>query len=156
MIIDRDRQAALSRIDNLLSSVNDLEVSVQMIMKAIQESFPHYRWVGVYRLEDGELRLGPYVGSATEHTRIKIGVGVCGMAVKEDRNQVIDDVLELDNYLACSPDTRSEIVVLIRNERGEVIGQIDADGNKVGDFDDSDEAFLMEVASRIAAMLVRC
>jgi L-methionine (R)-S-oxide reductase len=108
-----------------------------------------YNWCGVYRLEEETLVLDEYVGATTDHTRIKVGVGVCGTAVAEDRNQVIDDVRELSNYLACSLQTRSEIVVLIR--RGEeVLGQIDIDGHEVRAFDRSDEEFLERVAAVLA------
>lgn len=102
---------------------------------------PTYDWSGIYRLEGDTLVLDAYVGADTDHTRIAVGVGVCGTAVAENRNQVIDDVRNLDNYLACSLQTRSEIVVLIR--RGEtVLGQIDIDGHQVGAFGPDDEAML--------------
>lgn len=102
---------------------------------------PTYDWSGIYRLEGDTLVLDAYVGADTDHTRIPVGVGVCGTAVAENRNQVIDDVRNLDNYLACSLQTRSEIVVLIR--RGEtVLGQIDIDGHQVGAFGPDDEAML--------------
>ena len=110
---------------------------------------PGYNWSGIYRLEGDELILDEYVGAATDHTRIKVGVGVCGTAVAEDRNQVIEDVRELENYLACSLQTRSEIVVLIR--KGDIVlGQIDVDGHEVGAFDKSDEIFLERIAHLLA------
>jgi len=110
---------------------------------------PNYNWSGIYRLEGDTLVLDEYVGAETDHTRIKVGVGVCGTAVAEDRNQVIEDVRNLDNYLACSLQTRSEIVVLIRDGE-KILGQIDIDGHKVGAFDSSDEAFLERVAEVLA------
>lgn len=110
---------------------------------------PDYSWCGIYRLEGETLHLDAYVGGATDHTRIPVGRGVCGAAVAEDRNQIVEDVRQLDNYLACSLETRSEIVVLIRGN-GKVLGQIDIDGHKLGAFDSSDEAFLMSVAALIA------
>lgn len=110
---------------------------------------PGYNWSGVYRLEGDTLVLDEYVGAETDHTRIKVGVGVCGTAVSENANQVVEDVRSLSNYLACSLQTRSEIVVLVR--RGDVIlGQIDIDGHEVGAFDQSDEAFLERVAGVLA------
>lgn len=110
---------------------------------------PGYNWSGVYRLEGDTLVLDEYVGAETDHTRIKVGVGVCGTAVSENANQVVEDVRSLSNYLACSLQTRSEIVVLVR--RGDVIlGQIDIDGHEVGAFDKSDEAFLERVAGVLA------
>lgn len=108
-----------------------------------------YNWSGIYRLEGDTLVLDEYVGAETDHTHIPVGRGVCGTAVAEDKNQVIDDVRELTNYLACSTQTRSEIVVLIRRD-GQVLGQIDIDGHSVGAFDKSDEEFLERVADQIA------
>lgn len=108
-----------------------------------------YDWCGVYRLEGSELVLDEYVGAATDHMRIPVGRGVCGTAVAEDKNQVIDDVRELTNYLSCSLETRSEIVVLIRGKEG-VLGQIDIDGHRVGSFGKFDEEFLERVAELIA------
>ena len=113
------------------------------------DQLPDYNWSGVYRLEGDTLVLDTYVGAPTDHTHIPVGRGVCGTAVAEDRNQVIEDVRTLDNYLACSTQTRSEIVVLIR--RGdEILGQIDIDGHRVGAFDASDEALLESLAAHLA------
>ncbi len=113
------------------------------------DQLPDYNWSGVYRLEGDTLVLDAYVGAPTDHTHIPVGRGVCGTAVAEDRNQVIGDVRTLDNYLACSTQTRSEIVVLIR--RGdEILGQIDIDGHRVGAFDASDEALLESLAAHLA------
>jgi GAF domain-containing protein len=112
-------------------------------------TLPTYDWSGIYRLEGDVLHLDAYVGEATDHTEIAVGVGVCGTAVKEGKSQVIEDVRELSNYLSCSMKTRSEIVVLIR--LGEVVlGQIDIDGHEVGAFDAQDEQFLQELGLILA------
>ena len=108
-----------------------------------------YNWSGIYRLEADMLVLDAYVGAETDHTHIPVGRGVCGTALAEDANQVIDDVRELSNYLACSLQTRSEIVVLIR-KGSEVLGQIDIDGHTVGAFDTSDESLLTSLAEVLA------
>lgn len=110
---------------------------------------PGYDWCGIYRLEAGELVLDEFEGAPTEHTRIAVGSGVCGTAVKEGRNQVVEDVRKLENYLACSVATRSEIVVLIR-QNGNVLGQIDIDGHSVGTFEKSDEWLLDRLAEMLA------
>jgi GAF domain-containing protein len=111
---------------------------------------PRYDWVGVYALHGNELLLDEFVGEATEHTRIPVGKGVCGTAVSENRNVVVEDVRDLENYLSCNIDTRSEIVVLIRNQDGRVLGQIDADGHEVGAFGPQDEQALGEIAEFLA------
>jgi GAF domain-containing protein len=108
-----------------------------------------FDWCGVYRLEEGGLVLDVYVGAPTEHVAIPVGVGVCGTAVAEGRNQIVPDVRDLDNYLACSLETRSEIVVLIRSG-GSVLGQIDVDSHQVGRFGPEEERFLGSLATVLA------
>ncbi len=115
------------------------------------DTLPEYHWSGIYRLEGDTLVLDAYVGAATDHTHIPVGRGVCGTAVAERSNQVIADVRDLDNYLACSLQTRSEIVVLIYAEDGTILGQIDIDGHTVSAFDASDESMLEELARELAA-----
>jgi L-methionine (R)-S-oxide reductase len=108
-----------------------------------------YNWCGIYRLEDQELVLDEFVGTPTEHTHIPVGRGVCGTAVAENKNQIVGDVTQLDNYLACSTATKSEIVVLIRKD-GQILGQIDIDGHDANGFDTSDEELLSAVADGLA------
>ncbi|MCW5936943.1 MAG: GAF domain-containing protein [Fimbriimonadaceae bacterium] len=109
-----------------------------------------YDWSGVYRMDGGRLVLDAYCGADTEHTEIEVGVGVCGTAVAEDQDQVVEDVRALTNYLSCSTHTRSEIVVLIRDGDGAVLGQIDIDGHTVGQFGEEDRAFLQVLGSLLA------
>lgn len=120
----------------------------RLAMEKLAE-LPGYHWSGIYRLEGDTLVLDEYVGAETDHTHIPVGRGVCGTAVAENKNQVVADVNALDNYLACSLTTKSEIVVLIRDgER--ILGQIDIDGHEVGAFGDADEQFLESLAALLA------
>lgn len=135
------------------------EEALRAVVEHLAATHATWGWVGVYLLAGDTLILGPYVGPATEHTRIPVGRGVCGTAVAEQRNVVVDDVRELDNYLACSVGTRSEIVVLIR-DGGEVVGQFDVDSDDVAAFGPADEALLERLAHlagprcrRLAAVL---
>jgi GAF domain-containing protein len=140
-----------SEADCVIAKIQEAPSGVLLRRQAIVAlgKLPGYNWCGVYRLEGETLVLDEFVGAATDHVRIAVGVGVCGTAVAEGRNQVIEDVRELSNYLSCSLQTRSEIVVLIR--RGdEILGQIDIDGHDVGAFDESDETFLEQVAEILA------
>lgn len=108
-----------------------------------------FDWSGVYRLEGDTLVLDEYVGAPTDHTRIPVGKGVCGTAIAQDKDQIVDDVRGLENYLACSLETRSEAVVLIRGE-DRVLGQIDVDGHKVGRFGFDETVMLRSMAALIA------
>jgi len=121
------------------------------VVRLLHESHPLWDWTGIYLFVDGTLVIGPFAGSETEpeHSRIEIGEGVCGTAVAEDRNQIVEDVRDLDNYLACSLSTRSELVVLIR-EGGEIVGQFDIDSDERGAFTIEDASLLDELAELIA------
>ena len=126
---------------------------LELAMRIINQRHPTFEWVGIYVLRGEMLELGPYVGKPTDHTEIPVGVGVCGTAVAERADQVVDDVRKLNNYIACSPTVRSEIVVLIwddEHDESEIIGQIDADCDEVGAFGADEEAFLHQVAALIA------
>lgn len=120
---------------------------IRLAVREIEAADERYDWVGVYLLEDEELVLHSYVGAPTEHERIRVGVGVCGTAVAEERDLLVEDVREIDNYLSCSPDTRSEAVVLIREPgSGAIVGQLDLDSDRVGGFDEEDRRELRVVA----------
>lgn len=140
------------RADALIAALEDSSdagVALRQRAMAVLDALPGYDWSGIYRLEGDTLVLDAYVGASTDHTQIPVGRGVCGTAVAQNANQVVSDVRELTNYLSCSAQTRSEIVVLIRaGER--ILGQIDVDGHQVGQFDATDEAFLERVADVLA------
>lgn len=143
------RQLAL--LDDLLAEHPEPGPALQAAMSFLAENRDDYHWVGIYRLEGEELVLGPYVGPETDHVRIPVGRGVCGTAVLENKNQVVDDVRELTNYLACNLETRSEIVVLVRDPKSQaILGQIDVDGTKVKAFGKSEENFLEAAAALLA------
>jgi GAF domain-containing protein len=124
-------------------------------VRRIKTSDTRFDWVGVYLLngEKSELWLHNYVGAPTEHAKIAVGQGVCGTAVAEKANQNVPDVTKLSNYLACSADTRSEMVVLIR-AGDDIFGQIDLDSSKTAAFTKEDETALQSVADKLAEQLV--
>jgi GAF domain-containing protein len=138
----------LTEAEGLLASdAPDGEVLGEVV-RLVHEAHPSWDWSGIYLLKGGVLVLGPSTAPA-DHDRIEVGEGVCGTAVAEDSNQVIEDVREVGNYLACSIHTRSEIVVLIRHE-GNIVGQFDIDSDKVGAFTSEDEALLEGLAGVVA------
>lgn len=147
----------LAAIKALLVPTNGRDESLKAAMQYLHDHRSDYHWVGIYRLVGDELHLGPYVGPHTDHARIPIGRGVCGTAVAANANQIVGDVRALTNYLACNLETRSEIVVLIRdpdaNGKGRIVGQIDVDGTKVNQFDKAEEAFLDALGVLLAPLL---
>lgn len=143
-------QEVADRIVNALNSSTARGAALRGEAMELLADIPGYDWSGVYRLERDGLHLDEFVGAETEHTFIPVGRGVCGVAVAENKNQVIQDVRKIENYLACSSKTRSEIVVLFRAKQGNILGQIDIDGHEVGNFDESDETFLGRISDILA------
>jgi L-methionine (R)-S-oxide reductase len=140
---------ALLQIESIMSRLGGRQ-AINEVCRYLTSEFPHYPWVGVYRLAGGELVLEAWPGpEATKHTRIPVDRGICGQAAREGRTVIVDDVSAAPEYLACFLSTRSEIVVPIRYE-GRVTGEIDIDGNVVRAFDASDRDFLERVATRLA------
>src|SRR5918998_2901019 len=147
----RDRSELKAEVEALVASDAPDEEVLDEVVRLVHESHPSWDWSGIYLLVDGTLVVGPFAGSdePPEHSRIEVGDGVCGTAVAEDENQLVEDVRELDNYLACSLSTRSELVVLIR-EGGKIVGQFDIDSDERGAFTSEDEALLDKIAAMIS------
>lgn len=131
-------------------SVDDL---MSTMVGRLQERLEHYDWVGFYMIEkdrlgeDPVLVLGPYVGAVTQHTRIPLNQGICGAAVSSGRTVIVDDVNSDPRYLACSLETKSEIVVPVR-VKGETVGEIDIDSHTPAAFT-ADDRQLVEHCARL-------
>ena len=123
---------------------------MQAVVELLRAEVAHYNWVGIYLVQGDRLVLGAWDGpEATEHVSIDIGQGICGLAAREKRTVVVDDVHSQDEYLACFPETKSEIVVpLMRSD--ECVGEIDIDSDAPSAFSEDDSEFLEEIARMLA------
>jgi L-methionine (R)-S-oxide reductase len=121
-------------LDRLKGEGADLDTLLNQAVQLLHKSNDKFHWTGIYELfPDNTLRLGPFVGEATDHKSISVGQGVCGSAVADRSNKNIPDVTRESNYLACSSSTKSELVVLIR--KGErIYAQIDIDSHEYDAF----------------------
>ncbi len=128
----------------------DDAAALKRTVEVLSAAHPTWSWVGVYLLVGDKLILGPFVGPDTEHTEIPVGKGLCGLAVESGRNTVVGDVSVLDNYLACSPDTRSEMVVLIKDD-GDIVGEFDIDSDELDGFGPTDLDSLRPLADLAGA-----
>ena len=138
-------------IDKLLAAI---EEAPDIIKKTVEilETVPHYTWVGIYILEEDDLVLRYYIGRPTEHVKIKVGQGICGAAVLDEHTIIVPNVCEDDRYIACSQETKSEIVVPIWSS-GQIIGEIDIDSDLPDAFDDDDKRMLERVAMVLGDVL---
>jgi L-methionine (R)-S-oxide reductase len=114
-------------------SATSADELMTLICERLHERLLKYNWVGFYLLTedkrgDPELELGPFVGSMTPHTRIQLNQGICGAAASSGKTVVVDDVKKDPRYLACSIETKSEIVVPVF-VHGKVVGELDIDSH---------------------------
>jgi L-methionine (R)-S-oxide reductase len=105
----------------------------------------NFFWVGIYFVKENELVLGPFQGPVA-CTRIAKGKGVCGYAYAIGQTVLVKDVDLFPGHIACSSESKSEIVVPLFNKNKEVIGVLDIDSVKLSDFDDTDKYYLEKVA----------
>jgi GAF domain-containing protein len=149
-ILDSDRVIAALR--GSFAREEGREALLRTAAERIRASGPPYTSVYLYMLQGDELVLEAHSGRDTDHTRIPVGVGVCGTAVASGEDQNVPDVRAIDNYLACNAWTRSELVVLIR--RGSLIlGQIDIDSDVPGPFTAEEETSVKRVADALGILL---
>jgi GAF domain-containing protein len=146
-------ETILTQVRDFTAKAGSSEALQEFTVKLIAEGLPHYNWVGFYMLDPADpemLVLGPFHGAPTPHVRIPVTQGICGAAVAQEQTVVVDDVASDPRYLACSLETRSEIVVPIR-AGGKVVGEIDIDSHAQAAFGSEDRSFLEECAAVIGA-----
>jgi L-methionine (R)-S-oxide reductase len=145
-------QEIANSIRRLASATPDARPFMAEVVKLLQCERPHFHWVGIYLLQGQELVLGPYVGKPTPHTRIPLNQGICGAAASTGQTVIVDDVNSDPRYLACSLETRSEIVVPVASG-GHILGEIDIDSDAPAAFTAQDRELLEAVAEIIAGKL---
>ncbi|MBQ2783367.1 MAG: GAF domain-containing protein [Alistipes sp.] len=131
------------QIEAVVSGEKDTIANMANIATMIHSTFGFW-WTGFYRVIDNELVLGPFQGPVA-CTRIERGKGVCGTSWSEQRTIIVDDVDAFPGHIACSSESRSEIVVPIwRNEN--IIAVLDIDSSTLATFDSTDQEWLERIA----------
>ncbi len=149
---DVDQAGVLTAIRSAVAAAPNADSAMQQVVRLLKDAMPAYTWVGIYVLDGEELVLGPFLGKPSPHTRIPLGRGICGAAATEKATIVVDDVNADPRYLACSVETKSEIVVPIMQD-GEVLGEIDIDSDRPAAFGAADRALLEPIAALLAERL---
>jgi len=122
----------MPQIRELLHEERDAIAAMANVSAALHQTFD-WHWVGFYRVMGAELVLGPFQGPVA-CTRIAFGRGVCGTAWQEEKTLIVPDVAAFPGHIACSPETRSEIVVPIRDSDGRIAAVLDIDSTRPADF----------------------
>lgn len=134
----------VKQVESLIEGENNIMGQLANAAALLHETMGWW-WTGFYIVKDGELQLGPFQGPIACY-RIKRGRGVCGTAWQEDRTVVVPDVEQFPGHIACSSLSRSEIVVPLHDEDGNVIGVLDIDSKELATFDEVDARWLEEIA----------
>jgi L-methionine (R)-S-oxide reductase len=147
----RNFNLLIDKITAIVNSTSEKEEKLKSICTLLKNGIPHYNWVGFYIAEKSkpELILGPYVGDATEHTRIPFGKGICGQAAERKETFIVQDVSKETNYLSCSINVKSEIVVPIFKDN-KIVGELDIDSHITSPFTKEDKDFLESICETIS------
>jgi L-methionine (R)-S-oxide reductase len=132
MPVARRIEEVRDELTDLAQTLPTAQELMRTMVRLLHERMLKYNWVGFYMLEPGAqppmLALGAFEGAMTPHTRIPLHQGICGAAASSGQTIVVDDVSKDPRYLACSLDTKSEIVVPIF-AHGKVVGELDIDSH---------------------------
>jgi len=146
----------ISELNTLAAKATSSEALMKGIVMLLHEKLTRYNWVGFYMLEkEGNrdmLVLGPFRGTMTPHTRIPLNKGICGAAASTGKTVVVDDVNADSRYLACSLETKSEIVVPVF-VHGKVAGELDIDSHFLAAFGPEDRKLCEHAAAVLGKFL---
>jgi len=145
-------RAVVQAVADLVTGGASREHILERAVAILKAARKHYTWLGIYLLEDDTLVLGPFIGRPTEHVRIPIGSGICGLAARTKETVNVEDVNADPRYLACSLETKSELVVPIM-DGNTVLGEIDVDSDDLAAFKEDDEQLLKAAARLLAGVL---
>jgi GAF domain-containing protein len=136
---------------DLLTSEKSVEEGLNHICELLKKHFDHYEWVGFYfaKFKTKTLHLKAFAGIPTDHIIIPFGKGICGQVAISNEDFIVSDVKSQKNYISCSIDVRSEIVIPLFFE-GKNIGQIDVDSNQINSFTDKDAQLLKKICSLVS------
>jgi len=142
-------EAALRRIDALLDGETDWIAAMATVACELHHAFDYYDWTGFYRaVSDDRLIVGPYQGG---HgcLRIAFDRGVCGAAARSQTTQLVRDVEQFPDHIACSSSTRSELVVPVLTPEGKLLAVLDVDSDALAAFNETDRAYLEQLCAQL-------
>ena len=132
------------QLKELLSKPGNDISRMATVVALLHYKMKHYFWTGFYLLDDGELIAGPYQGPVACQLLAK-NTGVCWAAINKSESLVVPNVHEFPGHIACDSRSNSEIVVPLRNRKGDIIGVLDVDSKDLNAFDEDDRAGLENI-----------
>lgn len=140
----------LQNIELLIEGETDLVTVMSTVSCELYHAFEHFNWVGFYRrVDESTLKVGPYQGTHGCLT-IDIDKGVCGKCAREGKIRIENDVSAIPHHIACSSDTKSEIVIPVKDNEGNVRAVLDIDSTEINSFDKADQKYLKKVCDYLS------
>lgn len=151
--VNRDEKAecyqrALVQITAMLEGERDEVARMATVSSVLAGAFDYFYWTGFYRMQGGELVVGPYQGTPA-CLRIALDRGICGATVRCGESLVVDNVHVFPGHIACDPRSRSEIVVPVWDAAGMLVAVLDVDSEQVGAFGDVDREGLERIVAAV-------
>lgn len=136
------------QIAALIDGESDMIANLANVAAVLKQVFGFF-WVGFYLMKNGQLVLGPFQGPLA-CTRIDLGKGVCGHAYSTRKSVIVPNVDEFPGHIACASESKSEIVVPLFDGRGEIVGVLDVDSDRLDDFSRIDADGLESIAKLLS------
>lgn len=137
-----------TQLEELLKNSQDPIANQSTILAILHYKFDYFFWTGFYCLNDGQLIVGPYQGSVA-CILLKKDTGVCWSAINTQKTVLVKDVEEFAGHIACDSRTKSEIVIPVKNEKGEIVCVLDVDSKEIDSFDETDAEGLGKIVALI-------
>lgn len=144
-------KSLLPQMQALVEGEKDATANLANVVAALRQTFGYF-WIGFYLVKENELVLGPFQGPVA-CTRIGLGKGVCGASWQRAETIIVDDVEKFPGHIACSSESKSEIVVPVFNKERRVVAVLDVDEDKYAMFDATDKLYLEKVAELVTSLL---
>lgn len=142
-------QRIFKQIEGLISATGSPWSRMSTIVALLHHKMPDYFWTGFYFLDEaGNLIVGPYQGPVA-CLKLKKDTGVCWAGVNTGKSVVVGNVEEFPGHIACSSLSQSEIVVPVRDKRGNVVAVLDVDSRELNTFDETDREELEKIVALV-------
>ncbi len=136
------------QLERLLTATSDKTAKMATIAAVLHHKMDYFFWTGFYLLRDGELTVGPYQGPVACQVLAK-DTGVCWATINQKTPVVVPDVEKFPGHIACDSRSKSEIVIPLRDENGEIYGVMDVDSKELESFDEVDRVNLKRIVGLI-------
>ncbi|MCD4833408.1 MAG: GAF domain-containing protein [Bacteroidales bacterium] len=141
-------QRIYKQLEELLSKTSDPFARMSSIIAVLHHKIEYFFWTGFYFIKDNKLVVGQYQGPVACQ-ELKKDVGVCWAVINQQKVIIVPDVEKFPEHIACDSRSKSEIVLPLKNQDGNIIGVLDVDSNEYNQFDEIDEHELTKILKLI-------